>query len=89
MGSNLNLKSESSLYHVATGSYSSALLTFDRWGAGGDASIEELESAGTRDPKWLIDRANLFLQAGAYVCPNENRGAPSCLTIFTDDHDRE
>lgn len=38
-----------------------------RWGAGGDASVEELESAGTRDPKWLIDRANLFLQAGAHV----------------------
>lgn len=38
-----------------------------QWGAGGDASVEELESAGTRDPKWLIDRANTFLQAGAYV----------------------
>ena len=40
-----------------------------QWGAGGDASVEELESAGTRDPKWLIDRANTFLQAGAYVRP--------------------
>ena len=38
-----------------------------QWGAGGDASIEELESAGSRDPKWLIDRANVFLQAGAHV----------------------
>ena len=38
-----------------------------RWGAGGDASVEELESAGTRDPKWLIDRAKTFLDAGAYV----------------------
>jgi len=38
-----------------------------RWGAGGDASIAELESAGTRDPKWLIDRAKTFLDAGAYV----------------------
>lgn len=38
-----------------------------QWGAGGDASVEELESAGTRDPKWLIDRAKLFLQAGAHV----------------------
>ena len=38
-----------------------------RWGAGGDAPIEELESAGTRDPKWLIDRAKRFLDAGAYV----------------------
>lgn len=40
---------------------------FKRWGAGGDASIAELEAAGTRDPKWLIDRANKFLDAGAYV----------------------
>ncbi|KAH7880093.1 hypothetical protein F5879DRAFT_811755 [Lentinula edodes] len=39
-----------------------------QWGAGGDASIAELESAGTRDPKWLIDRAKTFLEAGAYIC---------------------
>lgn len=38
-----------------------------RWGAGGDASVTELKSAGTRDPKWLIDQANVFLQAGAHV----------------------
>lgn len=38
-----------------------------QWGAGGDASIEELESAGTRDPKWLIQRAQKFLDAGAHV----------------------
>ena len=40
-----------------------------RWGAGGDASVEELESAGTRDPKWLIGRAKKFIDAGAYVRP--------------------
>lgn len=39
-----------------------------QWGAGGDASIEELERAGTRDPKWLIQRAKRFLDAGAHVC---------------------
>lgn len=38
-----------------------------RWGAGGDASVAELESSGTRDPRWLIDRANAFLDAGAHV----------------------
>ncbi|KAF8340095.1 hypothetical protein F5887DRAFT_1229406 [Amanita rubescens] len=37
-----------------------------QWGAGGDASVEELEAAGTRDSKWLIDRANVLLQAGAH-----------------------
>ncbi|KAI0093274.1 hypothetical protein BDY19DRAFT_418709 [Irpex rosettiformis] len=45
-----------------------------QWGAGGDASIAELESAGTRDPKWLIDRANIFLQAGAHMIMIESEG---------------
>ncbi|PFH53312.1 hypothetical protein AMATHDRAFT_137767 [Amanita thiersii Skay4041] len=45
-----------------------------QWGAGGDAPIEELESAGTRDPKWLIDRANIFLQAGAHMIMIESEG---------------
>ncbi|KAA1468538.1 2R-phospho-3-sulfolactate synthase [Dentipellis sp. KUC8613] len=45
-----------------------------QWGAGGDASVEELESAGTRDPKWLIDRANTFLQAGAHMIMIESEG---------------
>ncbi|VDB96715.1 unnamed protein product [Peniophora sp. CBMAI 1063] len=45
-----------------------------QWGAGGDASVAELESAGTRDPKWLIDRANTFLQAGAYMIMIESEG---------------
>ena len=38
-----------------------------QWGAGGDASVAELESAGSRDPKWLIDRAQAFINAGAHV----------------------
>ncbi|KAK7453570.1 hypothetical protein VKT23_011847 [Stygiomarasmius scandens] len=45
-----------------------------QWGAGGDASIAELESAGTRDPKWLIDRAKTFLDAGAYMIMIESEG---------------
>ncbi|KAL1719613.1 hypothetical protein EV715DRAFT_198707 [Schizophyllum commune] len=45
-----------------------------QWGAGGDASVEELESAGTRDPKWLIDRAKTFLDAGAYMIMIESEG---------------
>lgn len=45
-----------------------------QWGAGGDASIEELESAGTRDPKWLIDRAKVFLEAGASMIMIESEG---------------
>lgn len=45
-----------------------------QWGAGGDASIAELESVGTRDPKWLIDRAKLFLEAGAHMIMIESEG---------------
>ncbi|KAI0074738.1 coma-domain-containing protein [Panus rudis PR-1116 ss-1] len=45
-----------------------------QWGAGGDASVEELENAGTRDPKWLIDRAKTFLDAGAYMIMIESEG---------------
>jgi phosphosulfolactate synthase (CoM biosynthesis protein A) len=45
-----------------------------QWGAGGDASIAELESAGTRDPKWLIDRAKVFLDAGASMIMIESEG---------------
>ncbi|KAJ3794805.1 2R-phospho-3-sulfolactate synthase [Lentinula aff. detonsa] len=45
-----------------------------QWGAGGDASVAELESAGTRDPKWLIDRAKTFLEAGAYMIMIESEG---------------
>ncbi|KIL58019.1 hypothetical protein M378DRAFT_112436 [Amanita muscaria Koide BX008] len=45
-----------------------------QWGAGGDASIEELEAAGSRDPKWLIDRAKVFLQAGAHMIMIESEG---------------
>lgn len=61
-----------------------------RWGAGGDASVAELESAGTRDPRWLIDRANAFLDAGAHVCSSlfEHDFINDPL-IGTDDHDRE
>jgi hypothetical protein len=63
----------------------------DRWGAGGDASVAELESAGTRDPKWLIDRANVFLQAGAYVrCSILNRFPYRTKAKYgIDDNDRE
>ncbi|TFK68847.1 coma-domain-containing protein [Pluteus cervinus] len=45
-----------------------------QWGAGGDASIEELEAEGTRDPGWLINRAKTFLQAGADMIMIESEG---------------
>ncbi|XP_006457671.1 hypothetical protein AGABI2DRAFT_213173 [Agaricus bisporus var. bisporus H97] len=45
-----------------------------QWGAGGDASVAELEAAGSRDPKWLIDRAKKFIDAGAYMIMIESEG---------------
>ncbi|KZP07281.1 phospho-3-sulfolactate synthase coma [Athelia psychrophila] len=42
------------------------------FGAGGDT--EGLESAGTRDPKWLIERAETFLKAGADRIMIESEG---------------
>jgi hypothetical protein len=61
----------------------------NRWGAGGDASVAELEPAGTRDPKWLIDRANKFLDAGAYVGNPSFTGALLAIDVGLDDYDRE
>jgi phosphosulfolactate synthase (CoM biosynthesis protein A) len=45
-----------------------------QWGAGGDASVAELESAGTRDPAWLIGRGKELLDAGAYMLMIESEG---------------
>lgn len=65
----LKPKPEVGIQYVADPAFIPFLFTLlRRWGAGGDATVAELESAGTRDPKWLIDRANVFLQAGAHVC---------------------
>ncbi|KAG8957403.1 hypothetical protein FRC03_010189, partial [Tulasnella sp. 419] len=45
-----------------------------QFGAGGDTSAEELESIGTRDAGWLIDRAKTFLDAGADTIMIESEG---------------
>lgn len=63
-----------------------------QWGAGGDASVAELESAGSRDPKWLIDRAKVFLDAGAhvsiFVSSSRARKLTFCMTFpVLDDYD--
>lgn len=49
-----------------------------QWGVGDDASIKQLESAGTRDSRWLMQRAQKFLDAGAHVS----------ISHSSDDHDR-
>jgi phosphosulfolactate synthase (CoM biosynthesis protein A) len=45
-----------------------------QWGAGGDASIGDLESAGTSDVDALIDAAKTLLDAGAEMLMIESEG---------------
>ncbi|KXN91559.1 hypothetical protein AN958_00465, partial [Leucoagaricus sp. SymC.cos] len=45
-----------------------------KWRAGEDTSIAKLKAAGTKDPKWLIDRANKFLDTGIYMIMIKNKG---------------
>jgi hypothetical protein len=58
-----------------------------RWDTGDNASIEELESAGTSDPKWLVDRVN-HLSPGRCLCmPIRYSGFRAIAIDFTDDRD--
>ena len=45
-----------------------------QWGAGGDASIADLERAGTSDVGALVDAAKTFLDAGAEMLMIESEG---------------
>lgn len=45
-----------------------------QWGAGGDASIEDLQEAGTSDVGALIDTASVLLDAGAEMLMIESEG---------------
>jgi phosphosulfolactate synthase (CoM biosynthesis protein A) len=45
-----------------------------QFGAGGDTSVRELESEGTRDVGWLIAQAKLGLDAGADIIMIESEG---------------
>ena len=45
-----------------------------QFGAGGATSAAELEAEGTRDPKWAIQQARRFVDAGAYMIMIESEG---------------
>jgi phosphosulfolactate synthase (CoM biosynthesis protein A) len=45
-----------------------------QFGAGGASAVAELESEGTRDPRWLIAQARRFLEAGATEIMIESEG---------------
>jgi phosphosulfolactate synthase (CoM biosynthesis protein A) len=57
-----------------------------QWGAGGDASVAELESAGTRDPAWLIGRGKELLDAGAYMLMIESEGITENVREWRESH---
>lgn len=54
-------------------------------GAGGDTSAGELEAIGTRDPAWLVDRAKLFLDAGADTIMIESEGITENVKSYRSD----
>lgn len=45
-----------------------------QFGSGGATSAAELEAEGTRDPKWAIQQAKRFVEAGAYMIMIESEG---------------
>jgi len=45
-----------------------------QFGAGGASRVEELESAGTKDPEWAVEQARRFLDAGAAMIMVESEG---------------
>jgi phosphosulfolactate synthase (CoM biosynthesis protein A) len=45
-----------------------------QFGAGGATAAAELAAEGTRDPKWAIQQAKRFLDAGAYMIMIESEG---------------
>ncbi|KAL1945565.1 hypothetical protein VTO73DRAFT_2416 [Trametes versicolor] len=47
---------------------------FTRWCTSRETSVEEAECAGVRDPKWLINRAEAFIDAGAHMTMIESEG---------------
>ncbi len=45
-----------------------------QFGAGGDTAAEALETVGTQDPEWMIQQAQRFIDAGAYMIMIESEG---------------
>jgi phosphosulfolactate synthase (CoM biosynthesis protein A) len=56
-----------------------------QFGAGGASSAEDLESEGTRDPKWAIAQARRYLDAGAPIIMIESEGITECVKAWRSD----
>jgi phosphosulfolactate synthase (CoM biosynthesis protein A) len=56
-----------------------------QFGAGGATKAEELETEGTRDPRWCIQLAQKFLNAGAYQIMIESEGITESVRTWRTD----
>ena len=56
-----------------------------QFGAGGATSAAELEAEGTRDPKWAIQQARRFVDAGAYIIMIESEGTTENVKTWRTD----
>lgn len=56
-----------------------------QFGAGGATKAEELEAEGTRDPRWCIQLAQKFLDAGAYQIMIESEGITESVRTWRTD----
>jgi len=56
-----------------------------QFGAGGATKAEELETEGTRDPRWCIQLAQKFINAGAYQIMIESEGITESVRTWRTD----
>lgn len=56
-----------------------------QFGAGGATKAEELETEGTRDPRWCIQLAQTFLSAGAHQIMIESEGITESVRTWRSD----
>jgi phosphosulfolactate synthase (CoM biosynthesis protein A) len=56
-----------------------------QFGAGGTTVAAELESEGTQDVDWAVQRAKRFLDAGAYMIMIESEGITESVTTWRTD----
>jgi phosphosulfolactate synthase (CoM biosynthesis protein A) len=56
-----------------------------QFGAGGATRADALEAEGTQDPRWMIQQARRFLDAGAYLIMIESEGITESVNTWRTD----
>ena len=56
-----------------------------QFGAGGTTTAEELAAEGTQDPGWMIEQAQRFIDAGAYLIMIESEGITESVKTWRTD----